>query len=128
MSQLICGGCRTLLMYTRGASSVRCSCCHTVNLVPGIIDFFCMCILFSPSPAHIFSLPYLRCTNCLLLILVSLCLIHSFGSGCSCQLWQLSYNTNVSIWSSVSQMRRLSLRNERQCESVCFMFSVYQVG
>jgi len=35
MSQLYCGGCRTLLMYTRGATSVRCSCCHTVNLVPG---------------------------------------------------------------------------------------------
>lgn len=35
MSQLICGGCRTLLMYTRGAASVRCSCCHTVNLAPG---------------------------------------------------------------------------------------------
>ncbi|GMI91999.1 hypothetical protein HRI_002869200 [Hibiscus trionum] len=32
MAQLICGGCRTLLMYTRGATSVRCSCCNTVNL------------------------------------------------------------------------------------------------
>ncbi|XP_076908050.1 protein LOL2-like [Bidens hawaiensis] len=34
MDQLICGGCRTLLMYTRGATRVRCSCCHTVNLAP----------------------------------------------------------------------------------------------
>ena len=32
MSQLVCGGCRTLLVYIRGASSVQCSCCHTVNL------------------------------------------------------------------------------------------------
>ncbi|RZC67966.1 hypothetical protein C5167_011662 [Papaver somniferum] len=32
MSQLTCGGCRTLLMYARGATSVRCSCCHTINL------------------------------------------------------------------------------------------------
>ena len=32
MSQLVCGGCRTLLVYVRGASSVQCSCCHTVNL------------------------------------------------------------------------------------------------
>lgn len=32
MAQLICGGCHTLLMYIRGASSVQCSCCHTVNL------------------------------------------------------------------------------------------------
>lgn len=37
MSQLYCGGCRTLLVYTRGATSVRCSCCNTINLVPGII-------------------------------------------------------------------------------------------
>ncbi|KAK4348103.1 hypothetical protein RND71_034442 [Anisodus tanguticus] len=35
MAQLICGGCRTLLMHPRGATSVRCACCHTVNLVPG---------------------------------------------------------------------------------------------
>jgi LSD1 subclass zinc finger protein len=41
MAQLICGGCRTLLMYTRNADTVRCSCCHTVNLVrPGIAGSF----------------------------------------------------------------------------------------
>ncbi|KAA3478575.1 protein LSD1-like [Gossypium australe] len=34
MAQLICGGCRTLLMYTRGAASIRCSCCHTINVAP----------------------------------------------------------------------------------------------
>ena len=32
MAQLECGGCRTLLMYIRGASSVQCSVCSTVNL------------------------------------------------------------------------------------------------
>ena len=32
MAQLECGGCRTLLMYIRGASSVQCSVCNTVNL------------------------------------------------------------------------------------------------
>lgn len=41
MAQLICGGCRTLLMHARGAASVRCSCCHTVNLVPGMILMDC---------------------------------------------------------------------------------------
>jgi len=36
MARLICGGCQTLLMYTRNAITVRCSCCDTVNLVrPG---------------------------------------------------------------------------------------------
>nr|POE84864.1 protein lol2 [Quercus suber] len=34
MAQLVCAGCRTLLMYTRAATSVRCSCCSTVNLAP----------------------------------------------------------------------------------------------
>jgi LSD1 subclass zinc finger protein len=33
MARLICGGCQTLLMYTRNATTVRCSCCDTVNLV-----------------------------------------------------------------------------------------------
>ncbi|XP_024528460.1 protein LSD1 isoform X1 [Selaginella moellendorffii] len=32
MAQLVCGGCRTLLLYIRGATSVQCSCCHTVNV------------------------------------------------------------------------------------------------
>ena len=48
MAQLICGGCRTLLMYTRGATSVRCSCCHTVNLAPGTI-FPLLRIMFEVS-------------------------------------------------------------------------------
>jgi LSD1 subclass zinc finger protein len=33
MAQLECGGCHCLLMYTRGATSVQCSQCFTVNLV-----------------------------------------------------------------------------------------------
>ena len=32
MAQLDCGGCRTRLMYVRGAASVQCSVCNTVNL------------------------------------------------------------------------------------------------
>ena len=40
MAQLVCGGCHTLLMYIRGATSVQCSCCHTVNLALEGIDFF----------------------------------------------------------------------------------------
>lgn len=31
-AQLVCRGCHTLLMYIRGATSVKCTCCHTVNL------------------------------------------------------------------------------------------------
>ena len=32
MAYLVCGGCRTLLSYARGATSVQCSECSTVNL------------------------------------------------------------------------------------------------
>ncbi len=32
--QLICGGCRTLLVYPQGASNVRCALCSTVTSVP----------------------------------------------------------------------------------------------
>lgn len=53
MSQLICGGCRTLLMYTRGATSVRCSCCHTVNLATGTILMLESCALhYKDSPSY----------------------------------------------------------------------------
>lgn len=37
MANIVCGGCGTMLMYTRSATSVRCSCCQTLNLVPGKI-------------------------------------------------------------------------------------------
>lgn len=45
MAQLICGGCHTLLMYIRGATSVQCSCCHTVNLaLEGTIELSFMAL------------------------------------------------------------------------------------
>lgn len=37
MARIVCCGCGIMLMYTRSATSVRCSCCHTLNLVPGNI-------------------------------------------------------------------------------------------
>lgn len=33
MGQMVCGSCRRLLSYARGAKYVKCSCCQTVNLV-----------------------------------------------------------------------------------------------
>ncbi|KAK9227039.1 hypothetical protein WN943_012088 [Citrus x changshan-huyou] len=65
MAQLICGGCRTLLMYTRGATSVRCSCCHTVNLAPApnqfahVICGHCRTTLMYPHGA-----PSVKCAVC----------------------------------------------------------------
>ncbi|MCE3050319.1 histone demethylase SWIRM1 [Datura stramonium] len=65
MAQLICGGCRTLLMHPRGATSVRCACCHTVNLVPGPNQFAhvncgnCRTMLMYPCGA-----PSVKCAIC----------------------------------------------------------------
>ncbi|GAV75729.1 zf-LSD1 domain-containing protein, partial [Cephalotus follicularis] len=33
MAQIVCGSCRQLLTYLRGARHVQCSCCQTLNLV-----------------------------------------------------------------------------------------------
>ncbi|XP_031500045.1 protein LOL3 [Nymphaea colorata] len=33
-SQLVCSGCRTLLLYPRGATNVRCAMCNTITSVP----------------------------------------------------------------------------------------------
>ncbi|RLN43240.1 hypothetical protein C2845_PM01G34340 [Panicum miliaceum] len=58
MAQLICGGCRTLLMYTRSADTVRCSCCNTVNLVRPVNNIahvncgHCQTTLMYPYGAH----------------------------------------------------------------------------
>ncbi|XP_057422096.1 protein LOL2 [Lotus japonicus] len=33
LAQMVCGSCRRLLSYPRGAKHVKCSCCQTVNIV-----------------------------------------------------------------------------------------------
>jgi LSD1 subclass zinc finger protein len=43
MDQIVCGGCRTPLMYNRGATSVRCVCCQTVTSVTGITQQVLVC-------------------------------------------------------------------------------------
>ncbi|KAL8150559.1 hypothetical protein V2J09_020367 [Rumex salicifolius] len=52
MAQLVCEGCHTALMYIRGATSVHCSCCHTVNLA-----------LEANQVAHV------NCGNCRMLLM-----------------------------------------------------------
>lgn len=52
MSQLVCEGCRTLLMYSPGATSVRCSCCNTIN--PARSGMYCL-----------FTVLIITCGNCI---------------------------------------------------------------
>ncbi|GFZ06098.1 hypothetical protein Acr_18g0002680 [Actinidia rufa] len=75
MAQLICGGCRTLLMYARGATSVRCSCCQTVNL----------------APASNHQLAHINCGNC------RTTLMYPYGApSVKCAICHYITNVNVS--------------------------------
>ncbi|CAF2070078.1 hypothetical protein Bca4012_087507 [Brassica carinata] len=77
MAHIVCGGCRTMLMYTRGASSVRCSCCQTVNLVPG------------PPPSN--QVAHINCGNC------RTTLMYPYGaSSVKCAVCQFVTNVNMS--------------------------------
>lgn len=65
MARLICGGCQTLLMYNRSATTVRCSCCDTVNLVRPVSSIAhvncgqCQTVLMYPYGA-----PSVKCAIC----------------------------------------------------------------
>ncbi|CAH2078441.1 unnamed protein product [Thlaspi arvense] len=74
MAHIVCGGCQTMLMYTRGANSVRCSCCQTVNLVP----------------AHSNQVAHVNCGHC------RTTLMYPYGaSSVKCALCQFVTNVNM---------------------------------
>ncbi|KAK2966365.1 hypothetical protein RJ640_021509 [Escallonia rubra] len=89
MSQLICGGCRTLLMHARGATSVRCSCCHTVNLVPEKVNTENA----DPGAPVPHNLAHVNCGNCRTM------LMYPYGAqSVKCAVCQ--HVTNVHTYSS----------------------------
>uniref|UniRef100_A0A0A0L6K3 Zinc finger LSD1-type domain-containing protein n=2 Tax=Cucumis sativus TaxID=3659 RepID=A0A0A0L6K3_CUCSA len=59
MARLVCSGCYTLLMYSRGAKSVQCSCCRTIN---------------AASEAN--QMAHINCGNCRVLLMYQ-CEAHS---------------------------------------------------
>ncbi|CAN8231111.1 unnamed protein product [Cochlearia groenlandica] len=65
MAQIVCGSCKRLLSYPIGSKHVKCSCCHTVNLVleayqVGQVDCdSCKLLLMYPYGA-----PSVRCSSC----------------------------------------------------------------
>ncbi|XP_006286008.2 protein LOL2 [Capsella rubella] len=65
MAQMVCGSCRRLLSYLRGSKRVKCSCCHTLNLVleanqVGQVNCNnCKVLLMYPYGA-----PAVRCSSC----------------------------------------------------------------
>ncbi|XP_010449175.1 PREDICTED: protein LSD1 isoform X1 [Camelina sativa] len=54
--QLVCHGCRNLLMYPRGASNVRCALCNTINMVPPPHPH--------PPPPHGMDMAHIVCGGC----------------------------------------------------------------
>ena len=46
-SQQVCGGCRTILLYPRGAANVYCAVCNVVTTVPPPGMVYCSISLFA---------------------------------------------------------------------------------
>ncbi|EOY28255.1 Lsd one like 2 [Theobroma cacao] len=65
MAQMVCGSCRQLLSYPRGARQAKCSCCETVNFVleahqVGLVKCgSCAVLLMYP-----FGASSVRCSSC----------------------------------------------------------------
>ena len=65
MSQLVCGACRTLLLYPRGATTVQCSMCNTVNLsVPQNQVSQINCGSCNLTLMYAFGAASVKCANC----------------------------------------------------------------
>ncbi|KAK1697628.1 hypothetical protein QYE76_014325 [Lolium multiflorum] len=78
-SQLVCSGCRNLLMYPAGAPSVCCAVCSTVTTVP--------------APGT--EMAQLVCGGCHTLLM---------ESGCACKLRELPNAADVPVRRKVCQM------------------------
>ena len=127
MAQLICGGCHTLLMYVRGATSVHCSCCHTINLAMEGFIFSNLIIQFNlywdiiwyigTSEWNVQYLITAKWWNCWLYSV----LFSSQPNG-SYYLWGLLCHFNVSIWCSISKMCCLSV-SQRNWGMFFFLYS-----
>ncbi len=82
MAQLVCAGCRTLLMYMRGATSVQCSCCHTVNLAMELAP--------PPPAAAAAAMAHINCGGC------GTTLMYAYGAqSVKCALCQ--YVTSIAM-------------------------------
>lgn len=111
MAQLVCGGCHTLLMYIRGATSVQCSCCHTINLaLEGNVnpkychDNLIKLVKFQKCE-HLFTanqVAHVNCGNCRML------LMYQYGArSVKCAVCQFITSVGVSIKPYLSIMLQL---------------------
>ncbi|AQK50700.1 LOL1 [Zea mays] len=109
MAQLVCGGCHTLLMYIRGATSVQCSCCHTVNLA-----------MEANQVAHV------NCGNCRMLLMYQYgarsvkCAVCSFVTSVGVSTQSILFQKRMQLTNNVFCCRRLPLfRCYSYCKTTC---------
>ncbi|URE14048.1 LSD1 zinc finger domain containing protein [Musa troglodytarum] len=121
--QLVCSGCRNLLLYPQGAKSVCCAVCRAVTTVPppgnlifshitvqlilhstlnrnGTVDLWRMPhatdVYTRSKQRSVFLLPHGKSGS-------------GSKSGSTCELWELPNAADVSIWSKIGEMCSLQL-------------------
>ncbi|XP_024956190.1 protein LOL1 isoform X2 [Citrus sinensis] len=103
-SQLVCSGCRNLLLYPVGATSVCCAVCNAVTAVPppGTEMAQLVCGGCHTLLMYIRGATSVQCSCC---HTVNLALedVHYYDSksGCTRQLWELQDAADVPIWSTI---------------------------
>ncbi|KAK8323521.1 hypothetical protein V6Z12_A12G239700 [Gossypium hirsutum] len=97
-SQLVCSGCRNLLLYPVGATSVCCAVCNAVTAVPppGTEMAQLVCGGCHTLLMYIRGATSVQCSCC---HTVNLAL-----EGGTCKLWELQDVTNVPVWSEIRKM------------------------
>ncbi|KAL2962554.1 hypothetical protein AAZX31_17G149900 [Glycine max] len=104
-SQLVCSGCRNLLVFPVGATSVCCAVCNAVTAVPppGTEMAQLVCGGCHTLLMYIRGATSVQCSCC---HTVNLAL-----EGGTCQLWELQDATGVPIWSKIREMCSLQFCN-----------------
>ncbi|XP_047250468.1 protein LOL1 isoform X4 [Capsicum annuum] len=97
-SQLVCSGCRNLLLYPVGATSVCCAVCNAVTAVPppGTEMAQLVCGGCHTLLMYIRGATSVQCSCCHTVNLAM--------EGSTCELRQLPHAADVPIWGKISEM------------------------
>jgi len=107
--QLVCHGCRNILLYPRGAPNVCCALCNTINVVPEMAHIICggcrtmlmytrsassvrcsCCQTVNLVPAQTNQVAHINCGNC------RTTLMYPYGaSSVKCAVCQFVSNVNM---------------------------------
>ncbi|XP_008799378.1 protein LSD1 isoform X2 [Phoenix dactylifera] len=100
-NQLVCSGCRNLLLYPLGATSICCAICNAVTAAPppGTEMARLVCGGCHTLLMYIRGATSVQCSCC---HTINLAL-----EGSTCQLWELPNAAHVPIWSRIREVRCL---------------------